>query len=318
MSGASMAGAAPLTTAPASARRRWIAGIIVAFILGFLLAWFLKKCPEQGGGGGGRGGGSMSGGGGGGPASKGSPVKLGQGSGTPGDGGGGGGGGMMKGGGGSSGDGSGDADQKAGSSPSGKPGQGDQPPPNEVAPADVNGALMKELGGGDMSYGGKVNDSTPPDAPPPGPVLTSKDFSYDSTGLPRYSSGVQSVASGVATDTVQHKKSTMAAIVTNDSFDSVVTWYKGQVPAGWSAQSMGDIGAVSKALSAQSIIGMLSGASDGKPTDTAAINAAMAGNGGRSVAIFNPPNQTADPRSIMIVKEKGKPTQIMMSKKLQQ
>lgn len=298
-------------------RKRWIAGLIVAFIVGFLLAWFLKKCPQPGAGGGGGGGGSVSGGGGG-PASKGSPVKLGQGSGPPGGGGGGGGAGSIRGGGNPPGDGSGDADLPSGTSPSGKPNQGDDPPGLEGTPPDVTGALMKQLNGGDMSYGGKVNDSTPPDAPPPGPVLTAKDFSYDSTGLPRYSSGVQGVASGVATDTVHHKKSTLAAIVTNDSFDSVVTWYKGQVPAGWSAQSMGDIGAVSKALSPQSIMGMLSGASNGKPTDTAAINAAMAGNGDRSVAIFNPPNQTADPRSIMIVKIKGKPTEIMMSKKLQQ
>jgi len=35
------------------------------------------------------------------------------------------------------------------------------------------------------------------------------------------------------------------------------------------------------------------------------------------VAIFNPPNQTADSRSIMIVKKKGHATEIMMSKKLQ-
>lgn len=87
------------------------------------------------------------------------------------------------------------------------------------------------MAGGDVPNGSAVNDSVVPQ-PPPGTVVVAKDFSYDSTGLPRYSSGVQSVASGLSTDTLQHRKSSLAAIVTNDSFDSVVTWYKSQVPAG--------------------------------------------------------------------------------------
>ena len=77
---------------------------------------------------------------------------------------------------------------------------------------------------------------------------------------------------------------------------------------------MGDLGAVAKAMSPQSIIGMLSGASNGKPVDTAAIGR-MNGSGDRSVAIFNPPDRS-DTRSIMIAKVKGKPTEVIASKQL--
>jgi hypothetical protein len=79
---------------------------------------------------------------------------------------------------------------------------------------------------------------------------------------------------------------------------------------------MGDMNAVAKVLSPQSIMGMMTGAVNGKTPDTAAISAAQAASGDNSVAIFNPPNQTTDSRSIMIVKKKGHPTEIMLSKKL--
>jgi hypothetical protein len=315
MSGGSMAGTVPLVPAPVSHRKRWIAGLIVAFILGFLLAWFLKKCPQQSPSGGAASGGAMTGGGA--PGSKGSPVKLGQGSGTGGGGGGGGGGGNSTSGAGAGGSADGDADLKSGGSVDGKGGPGTDPPGSNVNAASTAGKLISKMAGGDTPNGDPVNDTATPQ-PPPGTVLTAKDFSYDSTGLPRYANGVQAVVSAVATDTIRHKKSTLVAIVTNDSFDSVVTWYKGHDPAGWHAQSMGDIDAVAKAMSPQAIMGMITGAANGQTPDTAAISAAQTASGGNSVAIFNPPNQSADSRSIMIVKRKGHPTEIMMSKKLQQ
>ena len=124
------------------------------------------------------------------------------------------------------------------------------------------------------------------------------------------------VASGMSTDSVRHKKSTMAAIVTNDSFDKVVDWYKGQVPAGWHNSVIGDMDAMSKALSPDAIKNMISGAMSGGPVDTAAVSAAAAGRK-TGVAVFSPPNQTADPRSIMVMTKPGKPVEIVMSKKLQ-
>jgi len=83
-----MATTLPIDPTPASHRKRWIAGLIVAFILGFLLAWFLKKCPQQSPSGGAGSGGAMTGGGA--PGAKGSPQKVGKGSGTGAGGGGGG------------------------------------------------------------------------------------------------------------------------------------------------------------------------------------------------------------------------------------
>ena len=198
----------------------------------------------------------------------------------------------------------------------GSDGTGTYTPGSGAAGESPDGTLLQKLGGGDATGDGSVKGGVKD--PDPGPVLTANDFSYDSTGLPRYAGSVTHVASGVATETIRHTKSTLTVIDTNDSFDSVVTWYKGQVPAGWHAESMGDMNAVAKAMSPNAIMGMLSGATSGKPVDTAAMSAAIKGSGDHSVAIFNPPNQTADPRSIMIVKDKGKPTQVMMSKKLQQ
>ncbi len=315
MSGGPMATTLPLAPRTESHRKQWIAGLIVAFILGFLLAWFLKKCPQKSPSGGAGSGGAIAGGGA--PGSKGSPVKLGKGSGTGAGGGGGGGGGNTTSGAGAG----GSAERRCGPEVgriSGRKAQSRHGPAGiEVNAANTAGNLISKMAGGDTPNGDAVNDTATPQ-PPPGTVLTAKDFSYDSTGLPDMPSGVQAVVSAVATDTIRHKKSTLVAIVTNDSFDSVVTWYKGHDPAGWHAQSMGDIDAVAKAMSPQAIMGIITGAANGKTPDTAAVSAAQTASGENSVAILNPPNQTADSRSIMIVKKKGHPTEITMSKKLRQ
>ena len=319
MSGGSAGASAPFAPVPTAAvhdaewKRRLFA-ILIAFVFGFLLAWFLKICPQQSpGGGSGTADVSVSGGG----ATKGpgSPVKVGQGSGAPGGGGGGGGGGAMKAGGAGGGNGDGDADLPTGKSPSGKPDAADDPPEQTGYGKDLAGRLLIKSAEGKLSGKGSENDTLPA-GPPPATLKMAHDFSLDSTGLPRYSSNVTTIASGMSTDTVRHKKATMAAIVTNDSFDNVVDWYKGQVPAGWHNAVVGDMEAMSKALSPDAITNMISGAMSGGPVDTAAISAAAAGRK-TGVAIFSPPNQTADTRSIMVMTKPGQPVQIIMSKKLQ-
>ncbi len=240
---------------------------------------------------------------------------MGQGSGAPGGGGGGGGGDVKGGGGGAGGFATGDGDDPNGTSPPGKPGDGVDQQELKGHGKDYAGDALIKSAEGKTSGKGSSND-TMPAGPPPATLKMAHDFSLDSTGLPRYASGVTNIASGMSTDTVLHKKSTMAAIVTNDSFDNVVDWYKGQVPAGWHNAVVGDLDAMSKALSPDAIKNMISGAMTGGPVDTAAVSAAAAGRK-TGVAIFSPPNQTADPRSIMIVTKPGQPVQIVMSKKLQ-
>jgi len=181
---------------------------------------------------------------------------------------------------------------------------------------DIAGNLVIHSAEGKMSTGKSALDSMPP-GPPPANLLSAHDFTYDSTGLPRYASGVTQVASGLSTDTVQHKKSTIAAIVTTDSFDKTVDWYKSQVPAGWHNAVIGDMDAMAKALSPDAIKNMISGAMSGGPVDTAAVTAAA--NGRKTgVAVFNPPDQSKDRRSIMIVTKPNQPTEIVMSKIMQQ
>ncbi|HEV7704414.1 MAG TPA: hypothetical protein VGO46_08980 [Gemmatimonadaceae bacterium] len=322
MSGGAAGSSAPFAPVPTAAQhdaewKRKLFAILIAFVFGFLLAWFLKKCPQQAPGGGGGGSGDISVNGGRTPGTKGSPIKLGDGAGTPGGGGGGGGGGPMKvDGGGGAGDGGGDADLPTGNSPPGKGGTASEDPPMQHGQGkDMAGdAIIKSAEGG-LTGKGLMGDTLPA-GPPPATLQMAHDFSLDSTGLPRYSSGVTTIASGMSTDTVRHKKSTIAAIVTNDSFDNVVDWYKGQVPAGWHNAVVGDMDAMTKALSPDAIKNMISGAMSGGPVDTAAVTAAAAGRK-TGVAIFSPPNQTADPRSIMVVTKPGKPVEIIMSKKLQ-
>ena len=88
-------------------------------------------------------------------------------------------------------------------------------------------------------------------------MLAAKDFSYFSTGLPHYASSVQGVASGVVADTLRQKKISQAVIFTNDPFDSVVTWYKSQVPAGMARAVHGRPGRGREGDAPQWNIGML-------------------------------------------------------------
>lgn len=320
MSGGAAGMNAPFAPGATPARdelwKRKLFALLLAFVIGFLLAWFLKKCPQPGGGGGGGGtGSSVSGGGG--TGEKGSPNKLGQGSGGPGGGGGGGGGASAPVAGGAiNGSGNGDGDVASGDAPSGKPGTGDDPGGEMKTGENVAGDLLIKSAEGKLDGKGTMGDTAPAGPPPPN-LLSAHDFTYDSTGLPRYSNAVTGVASGLSTDTVRHKKSSVAAIVTTDSFDKVVDWYKSQMPAGWHASVIGDMEGMAKALSPDAIGKMLSGAMSGGPVDTASITAAQNGHK-TGVAIFEPPNQTADSRGIMVMVKPGSPTQIVMSKKLRQ
>jgi hypothetical protein len=298
--------------------KRKLAAILIAFAFGFLLAWFLKKCPQLGEGGGGGGGAGGGGGGGAVTPSPGAPAKL-DGSGGGGGGGGLGGGGPAQVAGAGKADGdlaNGDA-SPGGPSPAGKPDKDSPPPPGTAGGGDQAGDGIIKTAEGRTSGPSNVKEDSTPAGPPPPNLQMAHDFSFDSTGLPRYSSGVTGIASGISTDTARHKKSTIASIVTTDSFDSVVTWYKGKVPADWRSSQVGDMDAMAKALSPDAIKNMISGAMSGGPVDTASVKAAQSGHG-TGVAIFEPPNQTADPRGIMIVTKPGKPVQVLMTRKLQQ
>lgn len=205
----------------------------------------------------------------------------------------------------------------SGPSPAGKPDKDSPPPPGAAGGEDQAGDGIIKTAEGRTTGSSNVKEDSTPAGPPPPNLQMAHDFSFDSTGLPRYSSGVTGIASGISTDTVRHKKSTIASIVTTDSFDSVVRWYKGKVPAGWHSSQIGDTQAMTKALSPDAIKNMISGAMSGGPVDTASITAAQSGHG-TGVAVFEPPNQTTDPRGIMIVSKPGHPVEVVMTKKLQQ
>ena len=217
-------------------RRRGV--LVLVLLLGILLGWLLAsrgpRCP-----GGASGDSRVSGPGaavhGTGPGAK---VGLGKGDGT-------GGGGRGDGSGDTKGRGyNGDAAGAAGSASGGGGGGGNTDPNSggKLKSQDAEDALRTAVirGATGDSPDGSGRDVAPPETAT-GKVLTAADFSYDKTGLPRYAGAVQGVESALvysdARDTAHY--GTSAGIVTGDSFDTVVAWYKAQLPQGWQSEEIG-------------------------------------------------------------------------------
>ena len=156
--------------------------------------------------------------------------------------------------------------------------------------------------------------------PPPGQVLKASDFRYDKTGLPRYAQSVTTTGSTLYHAAGSAAYHSTAAIITSSRFEEVVDWYKKQLPAGWNAQVVGDVGALAQQVSIGNILNTLTAATQNK-------GAASSGNAlpgtpttsppsanAQSVAMFSPPpNSVGDP-SIMIQQGTDHTVEITMSK----
>lgn len=335
--------------------RWWLLALILVFILGFMLGrMLLPKCPRcptpptaGSGGGGGGGGGSgnpklgapgTGGGGGGGAGGGGSGIgrvigdggrQQGSGGGSPG--GGGPGTGDVEGGGlgGASGTtvghgndgsavGANGADDGGAGGGSGKTklGEGSKATDPDPDAAQTAAGVWRMAAGGPLSP-----DAVGPSAPAPkdtsAKVLSAPDFRYDKTNLPRYPDAVTAVSSAILyppdgrTDTY----STSAGIVTSNSFDNVVGWYRKQLPQGWHETSIGDLGALSKQLSANNIMNMIASAGGSAPQPaTGGSTAAPAEQ--LSVSIFQPPAGANPDSGIMIVRKGDRPVQIFLKSKV--
>jgi hypothetical protein len=147
-----------------------------------------------------------------------------------------------------------------------------------------------------------------------GKVLTAPDFRYDKTGLPRYVDGNKAVFSAMSYD-VEGKTDaygSSAAILTNNSFDDTVSWYKKNLPAGWSSETIGDLnqlGAVAQQFSPEKIMQMLAGGGTAKPDAPPAPTAAA---DRIRLSLFSPPAGTKGELGIMIVQKGDKPVEILM------
>lgn len=185
---------------------------------------------------------------------------------------------------------------------------------------DAEDTLAREL----AKYAEGADSTGRAEAAQSGPEVTGRvrmahDFTYDMTGLPRYPDGVQEVVSSIAYKDPQDASQyhTSVAIVTGDSFDIVVAWYRGHLPRGWQDQTIGDLSQLAQQLTAQNLARTLTSASGDESGD-----AATAANGTTQVssdpaarmqiAVFSPPAGTQGQPGVMIAKKGDQPVRVMM------
>jgi hypothetical protein len=270
----------------ASRRRSW--GVLIIFLLGVLIGWLLaprcKSCAD----------GTPS-------AAAGGGAKLQEGSG----------------------------DAKLGSGPAHDP-RGDKP----LGPDSGPPKLGYDALGNNLKYSDqpsppddqklKREDGAGPDSkgvpdPPGGQILKAADFRYDKTGLPRFAQSVSTTASTLYHAVGSAAYHSTAAIVTSSRFEDVVDWYKAQLPAGWTVQAVGDVGALAQQVSIGNILNTLTaatqnpGATPGNASPGTAPTSAPSANA-QGIAMFSPPpNSVGDP-SIMIQQGRDRSVEITMSK----
>ncbi len=152
----------------------------------------------------------------------------------------------------------------------------------------------------------------------PSNVLTARDFRYDKTNLPRYPDSVTSVASAISyppggrTDTY----ATSAGIVTSSPFDTVVDWYRKNLPPGWQSTSVSDLGALAKQLSTENIMKMIGSQGGGSAAEPASAASASAPAEQLKIAMFRPPAGSKTDTGVMIVQKGDQPVQAFMQAKI--
>lgn len=167
---------------------------------------------------------------------------------------------------------------------------------------------MRLSRGGALGTAVEENETQQPDRN----TLAAPDFRYDKTGLPRYPNEVSSVASAYTYGTggQQDVKGSSVAIVTGSSFDTAVQWYVKNLPTGWHAQTVGDLGALAQKLSVENLAKMLGLGAQGGDQTTAA-SAPPAGPQ-MKVSVFTPPQGAANEPGVMIVQKDQEPVKIFL------
>jgi len=173
--------------------------------------------------------------------------------------------------------------------------------------------LVKLTEGKPVTYGD--DDERAGNDAPPVKSFTARDFTYDKTGLPHYPDAVQAVVSSITYDPPDRTDTyrTGAAIVTTNSFATVVDWYQKNLPGGWQSTTMGDfaqLGAAGQQLSPENILKMLgagaqSGAVPTPPPATAPADRIR-------ISIFKPPAGSPNDRGIMIVQKGDHPVEALL------
>jgi hypothetical protein len=143
------------------------------------------------------------------------------------------------------------------------------------------------------------------------------DFSLDATGLPRYPNSVTKVASTLTLDPDTPGDSASRCVIeTSDSFDTVKQWYHSHLPTGWHEQSAADLEQLAKQVTPENIMKTLGAVQQGDNAP-ALIPAPSSPSGGPrlSVAIWSAPDNGAhSERQVMVKGIAGQPTQVDMGR----
>jgi len=143
-------------------------------------------------------------------------------------------------------------------------------------------------------------------------TLSAQDFRYDKTGLPRYPDAVSGVVSAYTYGRggQQDIKGSSVAIATTSSFDTAVTWYVKNLPAGWHAQTVGDLHALAQQLSVENL-GRILGTVARSADPTTSAPAPPVGPQVK-VSVFTPPKGAANNPGVMIVQKDQEPVKIFL------
>jgi len=294
-------------------RLLWAASVIIAFILGYLLGRRSPQCPSLS-----LGDASVTGHGAGSPSGAPSRIRVeGKNEGTVTSGGISEASGAIKGGAGRNDavGGGGDDEGSGNTRGSGTGFASGKSPADSDAKGSLGSAVIRGLGSDSRGWGTTAaNDRVDPAMD----TVTAPNFTYDLTGLPRYSH-VTRTMSGLSTrKDIPADTGTVAAMLTADSFDSVASWYHTHVPPGWHESKMSNMEQMAAQLSPQNIAKMLSAyvngapAGDSSPTPTDSAP-------GHSIAIWTAPDNDAHHyRGIMVATAPGEPTQVVLRRSVTQ
>jgi hypothetical protein len=106
-----------------------------------------------------------------------------------------------------------------------------------------------------------------------------------------------------------------SGILTTSSFDDAVSWYRKNLPPGWSSSSISDLnrlGAVAQQLSPGKIMQMMAAQGDATAVKSAAEIPANAATDRTRLSLFAPPAGTKGELGVMIVQKGDQPVEIMM------
>jgi zinc-ribbon domain len=193
---------------------------------------------------------------------------------------------------------------------------GDEPTSSSGGQGDQ---LKHDLTRFTQGKGGQNIDADDHDAKaaPQGKSYSANDFTFDKTNLPRYPDAVDAVVSSISygPDGKTDSYSTGAGIVTSSSFDTVVSWYRQNLPPGWHDMTIGDMQLLSKQLSPQAIMQMLGQ----QPSDPAAPSDASGATSAADqvrLSLFSPPAGSRTKSGVMIVQHGDSAVEALLQAKV--